>query len=94
MSVARAYSSIKSSSIGPVSPQGGKVAHLSRLIVLDCFLGCGGNAIQFALAGLRVIACDVDAGRVALARQNARIYGVEHLIEFVVADCLQLMARC
>lgn len=59
----------------------------SRLVV-DAFAGCGGNAIQQALhdpTGL-VLAIDVDPVKVALARHNARIYGVEGRIEFVVGD--------
>ena len=44
-------------------------------------VGCGGDAIQLALAGAHVVAIDVDPAKVAMARINARAYGVEHRIE-------------
>ena len=48
----------------------------------------GGNAIQFAFTCERVIAVDIDAERLAIARHNARVYGVEDRISFVHADFL------
>ncbi|KAH8419146.1 hypothetical protein KR222_006709 [Zaprionus bogoriensis] len=58
-------------------------------IIVDAFCGCGGNAIQFAKTCSRVIAIDIDAGKLAMAKHNAAIYGVAHKIEFVHADFLQ-----
>lgn len=46
-------------------------------MVLDCFVGCGGNAIQFAMTCHHVIAVDIDPQKLECARHNARIYGVE-----------------
>ncbi|KAF5340112.1 hypothetical protein D9758_013136 [Tetrapyrgos nigripes] len=57
--------------------------------ILDAFCGVGGNAIQFALRCNRVIAMDTNATRLALARHNAMIYGVEERIEFVLGDYVQ-----
>ena len=37
----------------------------------------GGNAIQFALTCERVIAIDIDPEKIAMARHNAAIYGVQ-----------------
>jgi trimethylguanosine synthase len=54
--------------------------------VLDPFCGVGGNAIAFAKTCSRVIALDIDPTRLALARHNAMVYGVENRIEFVLAD--------
>ncbi|VDP22317.1 unnamed protein product [Schistosoma margrebowiei] len=54
--------------------------------VLDIFCGTGSNAIQFALRGFRVIAIESDPIRISMAANNAEIYGVRHLIEFVCED--------
>ncbi|XP_076151014.1 trimethylguanosine synthase [Alosa pseudoharengus] len=62
-------------------------------LIVDAFCGVGGNAIQFALTGKRVIAIDIDAGRLALARHNAQVYGVADRIEFLHGDFLQLAPR-
>src|SRR5688500_12753574 len=51
--------------------------------VVDLGAGAGGNAIGFARAGCTVTAIEQDAKRLALARHNARCYGVESQIRFV-----------
>ncbi|XP_017141943.1 trimethylguanosine synthase [Drosophila miranda] len=61
-------------------------------VILDAFCGCGGNAIQFALTCGRVIAVDIDAEKLAMAKHNAAIYGVADKIEFIHADFLQFAA--
>ncbi|KAH8384009.1 hypothetical protein KR009_011725 [Drosophila setifemur] len=61
-------------------------------IIVDAFCGCGGNAIQFANTCGRVIAIDIDAEKIAMAKHNAGIYGVAHKIEFIQADFLQFAA--
>jgi len=55
-------------------------------VIVDGFCGVGGNAIQFALTCARVIAVDIDREKVAMARHNAKVYGVEDKIEFIVGD--------
>ncbi|CDO77992.1 hypothetical protein BN946_scf184711.g2 [Trametes cinnabarina] len=55
-------------------------------VILDAFCGVGGNAIAFARTCERVIALDVSPVRLALARHNAALYGVQDRIEFVLAD--------
>ncbi|KAI0078728.1 S-adenosyl-L-methionine-dependent methyltransferase [Panus rudis PR-1116 ss-1] len=55
-------------------------------VILDAFCGVGGNAIAFAKTCERVIALDTSPVRLALARHNAVIYGVEDRIEFILAD--------
>jgi len=60
-------------------------------IVLDAFCGVGGNAIQFALTCGRVIAVDIDKNKISMARHNARVYGVEHKIDFIVGDFFQIV---
>lgn len=62
----------------------------SAELIIDAFCGVGGNAIQFALTGKRVIAIDIDPVRLALAQHNAEVYGVGNRIEFLRGDFLQL----
>lgn len=59
-------------------------------LVVDAFAGVGGNSIQFAARGCYVVAVEIDPHKVELARHNARIYGVEDMIEFVVGDFFRL----
>ncbi|KAG8858502.1 hypothetical protein FRB96_005173 [Tulasnella sp. 330] len=54
--------------------------------ILDAFCGVGGNAIALAKTCERVVALDTSPVRLALARHNAAIYGVESRIEFILAD--------
>nr|XP_044998796.1 trimethylguanosine synthase isoform X2 [Jaculus jaculus] len=62
-------------------------------IVVDAFCGVGGNTIQFALTGKRVIAIDIDPDKIDLARNNAEVYGIADNIEFICGDFL-LLAPC
>ncbi|WOK92126.1 trimethylguanosine synthase isoform X2 [Canna indica] len=77
-----------------VTPEAIAAAHAERAadhaIVLDGFAGVGGNAIQFALRGCHVIAVEVDPRRLELAVNNAKIYGVEDKIDFIVGDFFRL----
>jgi predicted RNA methylase len=59
--------------------------------VVDATAGAGGNSIGFARAGCRVVAIERDAGRLADARHNARLYGVERDITFVRGDALEVV---
>jgi len=59
--------------------------------VVDLGAGAGGNAIGFARAGCTVTAIEQDAKRLALARHNARCYGVESQIRFIHADGITLL---
>nr|XP_033320978.1 trimethylguanosine synthase-like [Megalopta genalis] len=61
--------------------------------IIDAFCGAGGNAIQFAFACERVLAIDIDPAKIELARNNARVYGVDDRIEFIVGDFLQLAPK-
>ena len=53
--------------------------------------GVGRNAINFAFSCERVIAIDIDPAKIELALHNARDYGVEDRIEFIVGDFFQVM---
>ncbi|XP_047335069.1 trimethylguanosine synthase-like [Impatiens glandulifera] len=59
-------------------------------VVIDAFAGVGGNAIQFARKCHHVIAIDIDPRKIELAINNAKIYGVEDCIDFIVGDFFQL----
>ncbi|NIG60342.1 trimethylguanosine synthase [Pontoporia blainvillei] len=61
--------------------------------IVDAFCGVGGNTIQFALTGKRVIAVDINPVKIDLARHNAEIYGVADKIEFICGDFLQLASH-
>jgi trimethylguanosine synthase len=58
--------------------------------VCDGFCGVGGNAIAFARQGLHVIAIELDKTRLECAKNNARVYAVEHLITFIHGDFMTL----
>jgi SAM-dependent methyltransferase len=60
--------------------------------VLDAGCGCGGNTLGFARAGCRVTAVERDPGRLALARHNARVYGVADRVRFVAGDAVAAAA--
>ncbi|XP_062260907.1 trimethylguanosine synthase isoform X2 [Platichthys flesus] len=62
-------------------------------LIIDAFCGVGGNAIQFALTGKRVLAIDIDPVRLSLAHHNATVYGVENQIDFLQGDFLQLASH-
>ena len=67
------------------------IAHRCRCdLIIDAFCGVGGNSIQFAFTCERVVAIDIDPVKVELARHNAKIYGVEDRIEFIVGDYMKL----
>ena len=60
-------------------------------VIVDAFCGTGGNVIQFAKTCHRVIAIDIDPLKIAMAKHNARIYGVEERIEFICGDSLSIL---
>lgn len=76
-----------------VTPEEIAVGHAWRCfgrVVIDCFAGVGGNAIQFAKLCNHVVAIDIDPQKVELAYNNAKVYGVEDNIDFIVGDFVQL----
>ncbi|KAJ3064914.1 Trimethylguanosine synthase, partial [Podochytrium sp. JEL0797] len=58
--------------------------------VVDAFCGAGGNSIQFALAGFKVISIDIDPVKLECAYHNAKLYGALDNIEFVLGDFMLL----
>ena len=62
-------------------------------VVIDAFAGAGGNAIAFARRGWGVLAVDLCAHRLHLARHNAHIYRVAARIDWLAADCFDVLPR-
>lgn len=54
-------------------------------LVVDAFTGAGGNAVQLA-ARHRVVAVDIDEGRLRMAAHNAGVYGVHGCVDFICGD--------
>lgn len=81
-----------------VTPEGIAAHIASRCMIngtctiLDAFCGAGGSAIQFALASphIHVIAVDINPRRIEMAKHNAKIYGVDQKIDFIVADFIDI----
>ncbi|KAH9758220.1 trimethylguanosine synthase [Citrus sinensis] len=59
-------------------------------IIVDCFTGVGGNAIQFARRSKHVVAIDIDPKKIDYACHNATIYGVLDQIDFVLGNFFTL----
>ncbi len=68
-----------------------RIARGARGVVIDGTCGVGSLAIAFARqpAVTKVIAVDLDADRLRMARHNARIYGAEDRITFVQGDIVE-----
>ncbi|ORY20002.1 S-adenosyl-L-methionine-dependent methyltransferase [Rhizoclosmatium globosum] len=61
--------------------------------VIDAFCGAGGNSIQFALAGYKVIAVDIDPVKLACTHHNAKLYGALGNIEFIHGDFMKVATQ-
>ena len=70
-----------------------EAAPKSKVILIDCFAGVGGNAIAFALASKwkRVYAIEKDPKALACAKHNAQIYGVPDRISWYEGDCFTIL---
>jgi len=66
---------------------------MGKGIVLDAMCGAGGNTIQMALHGAKVIANDLNKERLEMCRHNAKVYGVEDRITFISRDVFEMMAE-
>ncbi|RCV44446.1 hypothetical protein SETIT_9G374700v2 [Setaria italica] len=76
-----------------VTPEPIAKHHASRVgagVIIDCFTGVGGNAIQFATKCKHVIAVDIDPQKIDCAHHNASIYGVNDHIDFIVDDFINI----
>ncbi|KAL6732454.1 hypothetical protein Aduo_003214 [Ancylostoma duodenale] len=70
-----------------------RIVRRPEVLVVDAFAGVGGNSIQLAIKGARVIAIDLDPVRLKCARENAKVYGVEDRIEFICCDFFHFAAK-
>ena len=70
-----------------VMPEGAALIQANLLhnanIVVDGFCGIGGSAIALARTGKQVFAIELDPVRLAMAKNNARVYEVDHLITYI-----------
>lgn len=62
----------------------------SPLVLVDAFCGAGGNTIQLAFYSY-VIAVDISRERIDMARHNAKVYGVDAYIEFILGDVREVL---
>ena len=60
-------------------------------IVVDAFCGAGGLTIATALYGKEVIAIDLDAKRLEMAKYNAKLFNCHKSIKFIQGDYLALI---
>lgn len=69
-----------------------KVIKINPKLVLDVGTGAGNIAISVAknLKGVRVTATDVSEDAIKIAKQNAKLHGVEEKVEFIHADLLDV----
>ena len=58
--------------------------------VLEIGCGIGTDTINFARAGAQVTAVDLTEQSLELARQRAKVFGLEHRIQFIQADAEKL----
>ena len=72
-----------------------EVARLARgHRVLDCFTHTGSFALNAVMGGAeRATAVDVSAAAIEMARENAKLNGLEDRMDFIVADVFDLLPR-
>merc|ERR1712228_375757 len=59
-------------------------------VIVDAMCGVGGNSIAFAQFCDFVISVDIDAKKIKMAQHNAKIYGVDDKIQFIVGDFFKI----
>lgn len=65
---------------------GGDVPAIEHVADIGTGTGCLAITLALHLPGVRVLACDLSAEALEVARRNARRHGVDDRIEFVVGD--------
>ncbi|CAL1396053.1 unnamed protein product [Linum trigynum] len=80
-------------SVTPELIAGHHALHCVDDVVIDCFTGVGGNAIQFAQWCQHVIAIDIDPKKIDYAHHNATIYEVDDHIDFIKGDFFNLAPK-
>jgi trimethylguanosine synthase len=62
-------------------------------VLVDAFCGVGGNTIQLAQVCDLVIAIEKDPTRIAMAKNNCQVYGVDHKVEFILGDFFEVLEQ-
>lgn len=65
-----------------------------RPTIIDAFCGAAGNVIQFALprvGGAHVLAVELCTERLSDARHNAKVYQVEHLVDWIHGNAFHIL---
>lgn len=60
-------------------------------VILDAFWCVWGSAIGFARTGKKAICVELDETRLEMAKNNARVYGVEDKITFIHGDIFDVL---
>ncbi|KAL8777192.1 MAG: hypothetical protein Q9213_007964 [Squamulea squamosa] len=65
----------------------------TKVVLIDCFAGVGGNTIAFARSGRweKIYAIEKDEHAVICGKHNAKLYGVDHLITWFHGDCFEVI---
>jgi hypothetical protein len=82
-----------SASPRPIAIKHGEMLAAQEHIVFDPCCGLGADAIGAALVGATVLAGDICATRIALARKNAAHFGVSDAIHFEVGPAAETLQR-
>ena len=76
--------------VEPHIPQFAEFERWTGKKVLEIGCGIGTDTINFARAGAQVTAVDLTEQSLEVARQRARVFGLEHRIQFIQADAERL----
>jgi trimethylguanosine synthase len=74
-----------------IAAQLAEVSPSNKRTLIDAFAGAGGNTIAFALSGRwdEIFAIEKDPATLACAKHNAKIYGVEDKIWWILNSVAQ-----
>lgn len=73
-------------SVGPEEVADKNARKIGAKTVVDGFCGIGGNTIGFAKHAEHVYAIEIDPVRFEMARNNLRVYGLDHKVTFINGD--------
>lgn len=73
-------------SVGPEEVADKNARKTDARTVVDGFCGIGGNTIGFAKYVDHVFAIEIDQDRIEMARNNLRVYGLDHKVTFIEGD--------
>lgn len=73
-------------SVGPEDIADRNAIKTNAHTVVDGFCGIGGNTIGFAKHANHVFAIEIDHDRIEMARNNLKVYGLDHKVTFIEGD--------